>query len=167
MIIVPGLDVFIINAGFFKNLGVVEHHAGADVVVDAVILAVLGIVVEAAHDQVILHRFDNVVQVCQLDVTLQVVGEHVDLNVNDVGCTFAGLQGDRQLVVHILIGINLHVDLQLGVVGVGIPLIQHLFIELRVKFLECPQGQMNRLFLCERRGDAERRNQSDCQKDCQ
>ncbi len=152
MIIVPGLDVVVVDAGFLKDLSVVPHDAGADVVVDAVELAVLGIVVEAAHDQMIFHRLDNIVQVGQLDVTFQIVCEHVDLDIHDIGSTFTRLQGDRQLVVHILIGIDLHVDVQLGVVRVGVPLIQHLFIELGVEFLEGPQGQVDRLLtVCEGR----------------
>ena len=152
MVIVPGLDIVVINAGLFQDLGVVPHDAGADVVVDAVELAVLGIVVKAAHDQVIFHRLDNIVQVGQLDVTFQVVCEHVDLDVHDVGSTFTRLQGDRQLVVHILIGIHLHVDVQLGIVRVGVPLVQHFFVKLRVELLEGPQGQVNRLLtVCEGR----------------
>ena len=152
MIIVPGFDVVVVNAGLFQDLGVVPHNAGADVVVDAVELAVLGIVVEAAHDQVVFHRLDNVIQVGQLDVTLQIVCEHVDLDVHDIGSTFARLQGNRELVVHILIGIHLHVDVQLGVVRVGVPLVQHLFVKLRVELLEGPQGQVDRLLtVCEGR----------------
>ena len=149
MIIIPGLDIVVVYAGFLEDFGVVPHDAGADVVVNAVELAVLGIVVKAAHDQVIFHRLHDVVQVGQLDVALQVVGEHVDLDVNDVGGTLTGLQGDGQLVVHILIGINLHVDVQLGIVRVGVPLFQHFLIQLGVEFLECPQGQMDRLVICE------------------
>ncbi len=155
MIVVPGLDGGVVHAGLLEDLGVVPHDAGADVVVDAVVLAVLGVVVEAAHDQVVLDGLHDVVELGQLDVALEVVGEHVDLDVHDVGRAFAGLQGDGQLVVHILIGIDLHVDVQLGVVGIRIPLLQHLLVELGVELLEGPEGQVNRFFLRERAEHAE------------
>ena len=125
MIIIPGFDVFVVDACFFQNFGIVEHDTGTDVVVNSVEFSVFRVVVEAAHDKVIFHRLNNVIEIRQLDIAFQIVGKHVDLDIHNVRSTLARLQGNGKLVVHILIGINLHVDIKLRIVGVGIPLVQH------------------------------------------
>ena len=114
----------------------------------------------------VFHRLYDVIEVSQLNVTLEVVCEHVDFDINNVGSTFTGLEGNRQLVVHIFIRVNLHVDIQLRIVGIGIPLIQHLFIELGMEFLERPQSEVDR-FLIRKSSDAERCQHSYCQQNCQ
>ena len=165
MIVIPGLDVLVVDTGRLKDLGVVEHDAGADVMVDAVVLAILGIVVEAAHDQLVLDGLNDVVDVRQLDVALQVVRELVDFDVHDIRSTFAALQGKGQLAVHIVVGINLHVDLNLGIVRVRVPGCFHLFIELGMQFLECPQGQFDGFFF--RQGAAHAQHQGQRQQNSQ
>ena len=133
--------------------------------VDAVVLAILGIVVEAAHDQLVLDGLNDVVDVRQLDVALQVVRELVDFDVHDVRSAFAALQREGQLAVHVIVGIDLHVNVQLRIIGVRVPGLKHFLVQLRMQLLEGPQGQFDGFVF--RQGAAHAQHQGQRQQNSQ
>ena len=111
--------------------------------VDAVVFAVLGIVVQTAHYQMVRDGLNILVHGGQADIALEVVGEHVDFDVHQVGRAFTALQSDGQLVVHVLVREHLKVNLQSRLIGIGVPFVQHGLVKFGMQFLEGPQGQFD------------------------
>ena len=106
---------------------------------DAVVLAVLGVDIHAGLDDVGQLGLNDIIQGLQLDVALQEVGVLTELDVDQIGRALAGLQGQAQVGVHVLKGIDGGNQLDLTV-GIGlVPLLGHLFIERDVQFLEGPE----------------------------
>ncbi len=139
IVVVPGLDVFIVDAGGVAQLLVVEDDGSADVEADAVVLAVLGVDIHTGLDDVVQLGLNNVVQGQQLDIALQEVGVLAKLDIDQIGSALAGNQSVGKVLMHFLEGIDGLNDFDLTV-GVGlVPSLGHLLVELHVNLLEGPE----------------------------
>ena len=95
-----------VHAGLRQNVLIVHHGGGANVIVYAVVVAIILVVVEAAHDQHFFVRLNDAVEGNQGDVLFfagDEVGVHRNLDVHQIRRAGAGLQGDQQVVVQIII----------------------------------------------------------------
>ncbi len=74
-------------------------------------------------------------------IALDEVRELADLDVGEVGQTLAGVHGEQQLVVHVLVRVHGEIEVD-GLVGVLlVPLLGHFFVDLAVELGEHPHVQ--------------------------
>ncbi len=56
----------------------------------------------------ILHRFDELVQLHQLNVAFHKIGEEIEVDIDNIRRSHSRLQGDQKLIVHFRVRIIVH-----------------------------------------------------------